>query len=74
VNKSLLHSVFLSWHIYTKEKSLLKKYLKEVEKDENLAYTPADTQREYPEFFFSREESKIDTSKEEEGKSSRFDN
>jgi hypothetical protein len=37
--------MFSSWKIYVREKILLKKYLKESNMDEDLAYSPTTTQR-----------------------------
>jgi len=39
-NRSKLHSIFYSWKLFAKERSLLKKYLKESNIDEEYAYTP----------------------------------
>jgi len=38
--RSKLHSIFYSWKLFAKERSLLKKYLKESNINEEYAYTP----------------------------------
>lgn len=43
--RSKLYSVFFSWKMYAREKILLKKYLKEGDFPEELAYSPNTTQR-----------------------------
>jgi ABC-type nickel/cobalt efflux system permease component RcnA len=43
--KSLMYTTFIAWRMYTKEKHLLRMYLKESEADEHLAYTPDPTYR-----------------------------